>query len=406
MTVLPSREQAAAAVAAAVAERDTIQANLLELDNSFGRRLLAGAALTGDSRKRWDAVAADLTTLWQTFDAYSAVVDRAAELLAGLRRSATRELAEISSLLYGTSVKLTRPSPALARGDLTGTGEAQVTLAAAVTDMRRAFAPATAVVTAAETVWNETAEPLQQIGDQLAAARQQLAGLDGDALGQELTAAEADLAQLRDVLNHDPLALWQGGRVDTSRIGRLRERTAAAASAAGKLAELRDNASARIAAVSAAVSAASAARQDAVAARDRAIAKIVVVALPAPPELGGLTARLADAESLKAAGRWTRLAAELDLIEKQAAAAAGQCREAERHATALLDRREELRGLLDAYQARAARLGGAEDGDLDARYARARELLWTAPCDLAAATAAVTGYQQAVLALGERGKRA
>src|SRR5262249_25334662 len=90
----------------------------------------------------------------------------------------------------------------------------------------------------------------------------------------------------------------------------------------------------------------------------------------------------------------------------QAAAAAGQCREAERHATALLDRREELRGLLDAYQARAARLGGAEDGDLDARYARARELLWTAPCDLAAATAAVTGYQQAVLALGERGKRA
>src|SRR5262249_56087725 len=110
---LISGGQAAAAVAAAVAERDTIQANLLELDNSFGKRLLAGAALTGESRKRWDAVAADLTTLWQTFDAYSAVVDRAAELLAGLRRSATRELAEISSLLSGTSVKLTPPPPPL-----------------------------------------------------------------------------------------------------------------------------------------------------------------------------------------------------------------------------------------------------------------------------------------------------
>ena len=77
----------------------------------------------------------------------------------------------------------------------------------------------------------------------------------------------------------------------------------------------------------------------------------------------------------------------------------------ERRAGALLDRREELRGLLDAYQARAARLGGAEDTDLDARYARARELLWTAPCDLSAATAAVTGYQQAVLALTGRGRR-
>ena len=384
MTAPLSREQAAAAVGAAVSERDTIQANLLELDNSFGKRLLAGAALTGESRKRWDAVAADLTILWQTFDAYSAVVDRAAELLAGLRRSATRELAEISSLLYETSVNLARPSPALARGDLTGTGEAQVTLAAAVADMRRAFTPATAVVNAAEAVWNETAEPLQQIGDQLAAARRQLAGLDSDAQGQDLGVAEADLAQLRDVLNHDPLALWQGGKVDTSRIARLRDRAAAAASAAGKLAALRDNASARIAAVSAAVTAASAARQDAVAARDRATAKIVVVALPAPPDLSGLTARLAEATSLQAAGRWTRLAAELDLIEKQAAAALAQCREAERYATALLDRREELRGLLDAYQARAARLGGAEDSDLDARYARARELLWTAPCDLVA----------------------
>ena len=403
MTAPLSREQAAAAVGAAVSERDTIQANLLELDNSFGKRLLAGAALTGESRKRWDAVAADLTILWQTFDAYSAVVDRAAELLAGLRRSATRELAEISSLLYETSVKLARPSPALARGDLTGTGEAQVTLAAAVADMRRAFTPATAVVNAAEAVWNETAEPLQQIGDQLAAARRQLAGVDSDAQGQDLGVAEADLAQLRDVLNHDPLALWQGGKVDTSRIARLRDRAAAAASAAGKLAALRDNAGARIAAVSAAVTAASAARQDAVAARDRATAKIVVVALPAPPDLSGLTARLAEATSLRAAGRWTRLAAELDLIEKQAAAALAQCREAERYATALLDRREELRGLLDAYQARAARLGGAEDSDLDARYARARELLWTAPCDLAAATAAVTGYQQAVLALGRQG---
>lgn len=149
--------------------------------------------------------------------------------------------------------------------------------------MRRAFAAASAVVTAAEKVWSEAGEPLQQIGDQLSAARQQLAGFDGDALGQDLTVAEADLAQLRDVLNHDPLALWQRSRVDTTRIGRLRERAAAAASAAGKLAALRDNSGARIAAVSAAVSA----RQDAIAARDRATAKIVVLALDAPPDLSG-----------------------------------------------------------------------------------------------------------------------
>jgi hypothetical protein len=36
MTTPLSRDQAAAAVAASVTERDTIQANLLELDTSFG----------------------------------------------------------------------------------------------------------------------------------------------------------------------------------------------------------------------------------------------------------------------------------------------------------------------------------------------------------------------------------
>src|SRR5436190_922071 len=73
-----------------------------------------------------------------------------------------------------------------------------------------------------------------------------------------------------------------------------------------------------------------------------------------------------------------------------------------RAATALLGRRDELRGLLDAYQAKAARLGAAEDIELAAHYRQASDLLWTAPCDLAAATAAVTRYQQAILALSER----
>src|SRR5262249_43118478 len=67
--------------------------------------------------------------------------------------------------------------------------------------------------------------------------------------------------------------------------------------------------------------------------------------------------------------------------------------------------RDELRGLLDAYRAKAGRLGAAEDAALDASYRHAHDLLWTAPCDLAAASAAVTGYQQAVLRLGRGGGR-
>ena len=63
MTVpVMTRDQATAAVKAAVDERDAIQANLLELDSSFGKQLLAGAELTGDTKRRWDATAVTLGT--------------------------------------------------------------------------------------------------------------------------------------------------------------------------------------------------------------------------------------------------------------------------------------------------------------------------------------------------------
>jgi serine/threonine protein kinase len=179
---------------------------------------------------------------------------------------------------------------------------------------------------------------------------------------------------------------------------------AAPTTAEPDLAQLSADADARMAAAVAAVSAARAAWQDAMAAHERALAKIAVT-LPAPPERADLTDRLAALDGLRAAGLWTRLAAELDVIEDQAATTTAQCRAAERDAVALVDRRDELRGLLGAYRARAARLGAIEDTELEARYARARELLWTRPCDLSLAADAVTGYQQAVLALSGGGRR-
>lgn len=158
--------------------------------------------------------------------------------------------------------------------------------------------------------------------------------------------------------------------------------------------------------LTAAISAASAARQDAAAAQERAAARITGAAPQPLPDLARLAGALTALSDLQAAGRWTRLAADLDAAEKDTAAATQRCLDAERAAAAQLDRRDELRGLLDAYKAKAAGLGAAENADLEAAYGRARDVLWTAPCDLAAAAAAVTGYQQAVLALGAQGRRA
>jgi hypothetical protein len=401
-----TRDEAAAASAAAVTERDTVQANLLDLDGSFGKRLLAGASLTGVSQQRWDTAAAALAALWETFGTYSAVVERAAELLARTRRPAAPQLAELTRLLTGPSVKLTRPAAPLRQRNLTAPPEVDLTLTAAVREMTRAFTDVADVVTAAERVWNEAGGLLEQAGNDLTEARRRAGQLTDPAFTGELAGAEAELGQLRDMLGSDPLSLWRGDRVDTAEASRVRERAAQAVTQAIDLARLREDAQSQTDAVAAAVAAAREAWQVAMAACERAAQRIAAASMPILPQVDNLTARLAALTGLTAAGNWRQLASELGAIKRQAAAVASQCREAEQAALALLDRRNELRGLLDAYHARAARLGAVEDADLGARYVRARDLLWSAPCDLTAAASAVTSYQQAVLALRGRGHQA
>ena len=389
MAITFTKQQAADAVAAAQDERDSIQANLLDLDGSFGKRLLAGATLTGTTRQQWESAAGTLAALWNLYEAYSAVIDRAAEALA--KRPGQKELAQITALLTGPSVEVDRGPAPLARRDLADAGREQLTLATARARMRGAFTKVTEVVSAAEQAWNDLAGTLD-------AAARDLSGIDalGDQdLGREGAEVRAELDRLRGLLNTDPL----GDKVNPAAANRLRDRAAAVAARSADLARLRDGAQQRIAAITAAEAAAHAAREDAAAACARAAAKITAV--PAvPADRTDLTARIAALDSLLAAGRWTRLSSELDLLERELASATTDFRDTERAVAGLLGRRDELRGLLDAYKAKAGRLGAAEDPGLDARYDQARELLWTAPCDLNAAADAVSNFQQAVLAIG------
>ena len=73
-------ESAAQRAAAVIAERDAVQANLLELDGGFAKQVLEGAAVTGQTRyPPGGGVPGSSATLWETFLAYSAVVDRVAD---------------------------------------------------------------------------------------------------------------------------------------------------------------------------------------------------------------------------------------------------------------------------------------------------------------------------------------
>jgi len=390
--------------AGVLAEREAIQANLLELDGSFVKRMLEGATLTGQTRQRWAAASASLAALWETYLAYSAVVDRIAAIGGNGRRPSKREQAELTELLAGGCVQLPDAPGGPARRDLASRGRPPVTLATAVAAMRRSFAEVTDVTSAVEAVWAAVGPPLDAAEADLATSRPLAAGLGAEtelAFNDVETAVDA----VRSASTTDPLAFLQGdGRVDTTAVDRLPEQTAALRAKITELDRLRSRARTRIDALAAAAGAARADRRDALAAVTEAAAR-VTLALPAPLSAGGADVaepRLAGLSALAAGGHWDRLRAELDRGEAELAAAADQTAEIRRLAAAALARRDELRGLLGAYKAKAARLGASEDVAISGRYEQARDLLWSAPCDLAAAEAAVSGYQQAILATERR----
>jgi hypothetical protein len=372
-----TRDAAARAVAEARSERDAIQSNLLDLDDSLGIRLLKGTALTGISKSRWDAAARELASLWDLYAAYSAIIEEA---------GGSRDLTQITSLMTGSSVQITRGPAPLAERDLADTGTDRLTLAAARTRMRTQFADIAALAAAAEKAWNDAAAQLEVVASDL--ARADPAG--DEALTADLASVRRELGSLRDALNADPLGVLPGPAAA------LRDRAAALSARAAELAVVRDSADARIAAIGQAAAAARVVRADAVAAASRAAVKVIVT--ERVPPFADPASRLAAVAELRAAGRWTRLAAELEALERDLAAATSAFRDTERRMAGLLARRDELRGLLGAYKAKAARLGAIED--LATLYDAARELLWTAPCDLDVAEQAVQRYQHEVLTRG------
>ena len=102
-----------------------------------------------------------------------------------------------------------------------------------------------------------------------------------------------------------------------------------------------------------------------------------------PPGASGLAGAARD---LADDGSWLAAGEGLDRWEEVAGGWVANARAVLAANRAPLDRRAELRGLLDAYAAKAAAIGRAEDPALADLHDAAHDALHTAPCDLDAAT--------------------
>lgn len=402
MGAIWSRQAVDAAIERRAAERDGVSAGLLELDDHPGRRLLDGAKLTGATAVAWAAASDELQALWTVFEAYQKVLDRAAAMRGAPKaRLGDREIEALAGLLAGRSVALPRQAVPFERRGLLDPASTQdlITLDEAVATMTAAYAKVKKVAVDAENAWNLLLDPLDRLSARVRQARAvaDRVELTGDPVLDRLASVEKETAELRRRALTDPLGMVAAGAASSPAVGRLTLEADSVRAELERALTARDEFDRRVTALRETVALIAAAEADAETARAEVREKILAPRIPRPSQAAALLRTKVDALTRERGGRsWTLTGRELATLEQNSRVILENARKRVAEVRAPLDRRDELRGLLDAYRARAARHGVAEHPEPSAAHRAARELLWSAPCDLAAAEQAVRRYQAAV----------
>ena len=360
---------------------DTVSSNLLELDGDPNRQLLETAPLTGTTAGEWDDARRALTSVWDWFARFTTFLDQAAELRVSPRtRLAPGRERALADFLSQPSIELGSDAIPLRDRDLLQQRRAtsRCTADDLLALMSDAFARAREVVSRVGAAWDE-------LVPRLARARAALT----DVSGVERSQVERQLDALTEALLTDPLAVTEAAVHDAEQSVAALTRTAAAAGA------LRDEWQDRLRAARTELDRVEQEVAAAQAAHATTTAKILDPSLPDPPALDhALAAALDHVVGLADAGHWDDALAHLDqlstTLQRRADAAAASttaCR-------APMIERDQLRGLLDAYRAKAHGLGLDEDDDVTDAYERAQGSLYVAPADLASARRLVERYQR------------
>ncbi|MFC5003860.1 hypothetical protein ACFPIJ_39305 [Dactylosporangium cerinum] len=361
------------AVADLAAAHDRLAAALYAVDVHPAQALLRGVDLRGATAQLWSGV--DLGRLWAGFVAARDVLDRLRDLTGRTRDADAARI--LAARVPADPVD----------------GLPDLSPAAFIAELERQCAA--------------TVDVLDRIGAARAALTERLIELDTaleaavaahHRLGADHTPTTGPLQQrLQQVYAQavpDPLT------VDETAWTALREELTRTVRQLSELAALRTALPARLTRLDLLLDALAAAEQRAHRARDAAVAKIADPGLPETADVHGRwQAAVADlvraTDALDLAG-WPALDRRITALDRDLTAAVTAAEDRVAAATGLLDRREELRGRLEAYRAKAVRLDRVEEPALTERYRAARDLLWAAPCDLRAATRAVFAYQQAL----------
>ena len=411
------RDEVDRALARLGAEHEAIETSLLALQDHAGRRLLEGAELTGVTRERWTSTEASITLLWTYFDAYTDALRSARDIRSRRRWYSREDLVELTELLNGDSVTVAGSASATANAPTLHGGPTKLSerysLVTLVERMNELYATSLDMVVAADAVWSALPARIDLLAAELQRTRR-LAHSVGvrpgeHPAGDDLERITRILTKLREQVISDPLAFWRaavgssapgGGRPDTTVYDREARSLEEVRREIDAVLTVRQDAEKRIVKLRDILSRADRTLAEARTARGEVLAKIAATEVPVvggPPTV--LQEQLAAAAEYRRQAQWHRLSPLLESLEQKAEDELLRARESLTAVTAPLAVRAELRGRLDAYKAKVARHGFAEDTLLVERYEKARRMLWSAPCDLRAAEQAVLRYQHAAAEL-------
>ncbi|MEU7716914.1 hypothetical protein [Streptomyces tibetensis] len=417
------RDEVDRALARLGAEHEAIETSLLALQDHAGRRLLEGAELTGVTRERWTSTEASITLLWTYFDAYTDALRSARDIRSRRRWSSREDLVELTELLNGESVTVAGSATATANAPTLHSGPTKLSerhsLGTLVDRMNELYAASLDMVVAADAVWSALPARIDLLAAELQRTRR-LAHSVGvrpgeHPAGDDLERITRVLTKLREQVVSDPLAFWLaaegssapgGGRPDTTVYDREARALEDVRREIDAVLAVRQDAEKRIVRLRDILSRADRTLAEARTARGEVLAKIAATEVPVvsgPPTV--LQEQLAAAAEYRRQAQWHRLSPLLESLEQKAEDELLRARESLTEVTAPLAVRAELRGRLDAYKAKVARHGFAEDTLLVERYEKARRMLWSAPCDLRAAEQAVLRFQHAAAELLGGGPR-
>ncbi len=361
------------------ADLDRLGGQLLDLDGDPTTKLVAAGGMTGSSAAPSAAATAALDRLWALLTAVRGQLDTVEQQRAKGRK------ADEGLVARSLTDPVIEVDPGLGLGRLT--------MAGAMNRMTADYATASEVIARIGGAWRDGLPLLDQGRVRLEQLRADLGSFpESDRAAEALARSDAAAAT-------DPLLLGET-------LGPLRQALDVTDAAAGNLQARRMELPGQLHDAAELLARVDRMIREGSVALDETRAKITAPAgLLAPLDPAAL---LDDPGPGRGLGPWLerlRVTAGTDWraavnglvawrrLAEGISATAEQVRAANR---APLDRRNELRGLLDALAVKAAAAGRAEDPDLSASHERARSLLYVAPCDLDAAAVAVDGFGRSI----------